>query len=220
MPETMRIEIRNFKEEDRAQVRLIAHDTALMGKPASLFFEGPELVSDALTAYFTDYEPESCFVACVQGELAGYLTGAKSKALSEKVFMRKIAPGLLLKAFKSGILLKGKNIVFIFKCLLEMIRGSFVTADFSQQYPATLHINIKEAFRGKGIGSGLIATYLDYLKKEKVCGVHLATMSDKGADFFFKYGFKLLSKGKRSYFKHILHQDVPLYVFGKKISKD
>ena len=46
------------------------------------------------------------------------------------------------------------------------------------------------------------------------------TMADAGADFFFKYGFKLLYKGKRSYFKHILHKDVPLYVFGKKIGKD
>ena len=122
--------------------------------------------------------------------------------------------------FKSGVLLKGKNIVFIFNCLLEMFGGGFLTPDFTREYPATLHINIKDEFRGKDIGAGLLGAYLNYLKEEGITGVHLATMSDAGADFFFKYGFKLLYKGKRSYFKHILHKDVPLYVFGKKIGKD
>jgi GNAT superfamily N-acetyltransferase len=217
MTETLRIQIRNFEEKDRKQVRAIAHDTAFMGRPASVFFEGPELVSDALTLYFTDFEPRSSFVACAQEEVAGYLTGAKNKASSEKVFMRKIAGRLFLRIIAGGALLRMKNLVFIFKCLQEMVKGSFLTPDFNRQYPATLHINIKEPFRGKGIGSGLLDSYLAYLKKEGVCGVHLATMSDRGADFFCRYGFKMLYKGRRSYFKHILNQDVPLYVFGMKI---
>ena len=217
MPGIPMIDIRSFESKDRQQLRLIAHDTAFMGKPASIFFDGPELVSDALTSYFTDYEPESCFVAFSNGLVAGYLTGAKNKAFSEKIFMRNIAPGLLLNTLKSGALLKKKNIVFIFKCLLEMARGTFLARDFNRQYPATLHINIKDTFRGQGIGSGLLTAYLDYLKSKKIPGVHLATMSDHGADFFFKCGFHLLFKGKRSYFKHILHQDVPLYIFGKKL---
>ena len=160
------------------------------------------------------------FVAQVEEDIVGYLTGAKSKRLSEKVFTLRIAPRLFFKMFKSGVLLKGKNIVFIFNCLLEMFGGGFLTPDFTREYPATLHINIKDEFRGKDIGAGLLGAYLNYLKEEGITGVHLATMSDAGADFFFKYGFKLLYKGKRSYFKHILHKDVPLYVFGKKIGKD
>ncbi|MDD5725445.1 MAG: hypothetical protein PHX28_04815, partial [Candidatus Omnitrophica bacterium] len=64
---------------------------------------------------------------------------------------------------------------------------------------------------------GLVSAYLDYLRSHHVSGVHLATMSDQAAGFFSAQGFRLLYKGKRSYFKHILHRDVPLYIFGKSL---
>ena len=217
MDETLKLKIRKFEAKDRAQLRQIAHDTAFMGKPASIFFDGQELISDALTLYFTDYEPESCFVADTGQEIAGYLIGAKDKNASENIFNRKILPGLLFKLLKSGGLLKAKNIVFVYNCLIEMFKGGFCAQDFRKQYPATLHINIKEGFRGQNIGARLLAVYLDYLKTEAIPGVVLATMSDQGADFFLKSGFTLLRKGKRSYFKHILGKDVPLYIMGRKL---
>ena len=97
------------------------------------------------------------------------------------------------------------------------MKGGFRDPDFSQEYPATLHINIKEGFRGLDLGAKLMDAYLDYLKAERIPGVHLATMSDRGANFFWRQGFALLYTGKRSYFRHILHKDVPLYIYGKKL---
>jgi len=40
-------------------------------------------------------------------------------------------------------------------------------------------------------------------------------MSDRAANFFLSVGFTQLYKGRRSYFRNILHRDVPLYIFGK-----
>ncbi|MHB8154633.1 MAG: GNAT family N-acetyltransferase [Candidatus Omnitrophota bacterium] len=209
------VEIRKFQPKDRAAVRQIAYATALMGESAELFFQGQEVISDALSLYFTDYEPGSCFVAQINDQIVGYLIGAKNKIAAEVVFNRQIALPLFLKALKSGIFLKIKNLIFIFSCLKDLLINGIRTPDFNRAYPATFHLNIKDDFRGQDIGAKLISAYLNYLKIEGVFGVHLATMSDQAANFFLSQGFGQLYKGKRSYFRHILHRDVPLYIFGK-----
>lgn len=217
MPESPGVSIRKFEARDRAALRKIAHDTALMGEPASLFFEGEKIFTDALTLYFTDYEPESCLVAEKDGEVVGYLVGTKDRDSSEKIISQKITLPLFIEALKSGVFLKKKNVIFIFNALASMAKGEFNAPHFNTQYPAELHINIKKGFRGLNAGSMLITAFLDYLRRQKVIGVHLATMSKEGADFFEKNGFELLCAGKRSYFRHILKRDVPLYIYGKKL---
>ncbi len=217
MPESLNVKIRNFEPGDREAVRRITHDTALMGEPASAFLEAEEIISDALTLYHTDYEPQSCFVAEVDGKIAGCLIGAKNKAASEKVIKDEISFRLFWKALKSGVFLKKKNLLFIFQLLASAIKGEFKAPNFNKEYPATLHINISQGFRGLKIGSALIEAYLNYLGENRIVGVHLATMSKEGAEFFFACGFRLLYEGKRSYFSHILHRKVPLYIYGKKL---
>jgi len=87
VPGEFSVNIRKFESKDRGQLRSISHDTAFMGQPASVFFEGREVFCDALNLYFTDYEPESCFVAEVDSVVIGYLIGAKSKITRKKFLM-------------------------------------------------------------------------------------------------------------------------------------
>jgi GNAT superfamily N-acetyltransferase len=188
-----------------------------MGDSAALFFQGQEVISDAFSLYFTDYEPGSCFVAEINAQIAGYLIGAKRKVCAEAVFNGQLALPLFLKALKSGIFLKINNLIFIFSSLKDLLINGIKTPDFSREYPATFHLNIKAGFRGQELGARLIAAYLNYLKKEKISGVHLATMSERAANFFLAQGFSQLYKGQRSYFRHILHRNVPLYIFGKRL---
>lgn len=211
------IKIRKFVAQDRGAVRQIVYQTALIGEPAELFFHGQEVISDALSLYFTDYEPVSCFVAEINDSVVGYLIGAKNKIAAEAIFNRQIAWPLFLKALKSGIFLSLKNLKFIFSCLIDLFKNGIYTPNFNQAYPATFHLNIKEGFRGRKIGAKLISAYLDYLKIAGVSGAHLATMSLSAANFFLAQGFRELYKGRRSYFRHILHRDVPLYIFGKRL---
>ena len=91
--------------------------------------------------------------------------------------------------------------------------GIFTLAGFSDEEMGPM----VGSFRGQDIGARLINAYLDYLKIAGIPGVHLATMSDRAANFFFSQGFQQLYKGKRSYFRHILRCDVPLYIFGKRL---
>ncbi len=208
--------IRPYKKEDRSYVRNIACDTAFIGEAAEAFFAGREILADFLTLYFTDHEGQSCFVAEKEAEVIGYIFGAKSEKVLKKISTIKILPKLLFKALISGVIFKKKNSVFFFHCFLSFLKGEFKMPDFSQTYPAVLHINLKENFRNLEIGSQLINTYLNYLNKEKIKGVHLSTLSPKAALFFEKHGFNLLHQGKRSYFRYILNKDSSIYCYGKR----
>jgi len=210
-----KIKIRKYEKRDRGAVREISCSTAFIGEDTDVFFEGRELIADALTLYFTDYEPGSCFVAENNGEVVGYIIGAKDEMVSNTNV--KLASRLFIKALTSHELLKKKNIIFLVHCLSSFLKGEFIQPEFSKDYPAILHINLKEGFRKQGIGAQLIGAYLDYLKENKVKGVHLATMSSGAADFFSKQGFKLLLSAKRSYFRYILHKDIIVYVYGKHL---
>ena len=209
--------IRKYNPRDRPAVRRICCATALMGEPSSLFFDDDEIFADALTIYFTDYEPESCFVAERDNQVIGYLLGAKDVKHMDKVFSGKIAAHLLIKALRQGSLFRRKNMKFLSRVFSSLMKGEFKIPDFSKDYPATLHINIIKEYRMGGTGSGLIRAYLDYLRGQAVKGVHLATMSEGGGRFFSKLNFKLLFQAERSYFRYFLGRNVPVYIYGMKI---
>jgi GNAT superfamily N-acetyltransferase len=216
MTENPAVIIRKFRKNDREDLRRICYSTGFLGNPVSAFLDGDEIFADAITLYFTDYEPGSCFVAESQGKVIGYIIGAKDAR-------RVCRPGILLRIFAkiilSAALLKPKNAIFIRNFLVSLFKGEFSEPDFSREYPATLHISIQGGQRGANIGARLVDAYLGYLKEEGVRGVHFATMSERASNFFSKQGFKLLYKGKRSYFNYILHKDLPLYIYGKRLAE-
>lgn len=214
MPELM---IRPYTKEDRMAVRAIACQTAFMGEPSSIFFDDDELLADLLTSYFTDYEPESCFVAEDSGEVVGYIIGSTCVKCLKRVFFLNILPRLALKAFLRAALFNKKNFLFFLRSAASFLKGEFASPDFSLQYPATLHINLKQGVRDKGTGSRLMSAYLGYLSDKNVAGVHMASMSEKGSSFFRKEGFSVLHRQRRSYFRHITGADCSVYIFGKKI---
>ena len=209
--------IRKYNAQDRSVVRQICCKTALMGEPSAGFFNDDEIFADALTVYFTDYEPESCFVAEYENSVIGYLLGAKDVKRMDKIFADKIALPLFIKALRRCIFFHKRNVKFLFHVFLSLVKGEFKSPNFSKDYPATLHINIIKEYRAGGIGSKLINTYLDYLKEQAVGGVHFATMSDKASRFFKNKNFQLLIQGKRSYFRYFLGKNIPIYIYGKLI---
>ncbi len=210
--------IRLFEEKDRPDVREIAWKTAFMGQPASVFFEDKEVLCDLLTRYFTDYEPQSSFVAESEGRVVGYVIGALDARHLKRVFILRMLLPLLLKALARGTFLTKKNILFLRGFLVSFFKGELSAPDFSGGYPATLHINLDDAQRRFGTGGALMAAFLELLREKKVAGVHMATMSEAGASFFKKQGFTAVYVGRRSYFRDALGRDISVSIFAKKIS--
>ena len=214
MPE---INIRRFDKKDRVFVRQLCCETAFSGLPVENFFEGREIIADLLTMYHTDYEPESVFIAEVDGVRAGYLTGNKNIKRKKRIFNIRILPVVLRKTFFKGILFKRKNLIFLLNCIRSFFRQELFEADFSKQYPATLHINIDFRYRGMGIGEKLIEHYCEHLRKVNVKGIHLSTVSERAAGFFQKNGFIILHRREISYFAHISSENLFRFTLGKKL---
>lgn len=208
--------IRNYIRKDRPALRKISYETSLFGKAEEVFDE-PELLADALTLYFTDSEPESCFVAVANDNVVGYLIGAKNEQDMSRVEWFKIYPRLFWAGLIRGVFLKKKTFRFLAGLFSSSFKGEFKAPDFSEQYPAILHINIAPEFRGGGVGQKLIQAYCEYLQRNGVRGVRAATMSDLAKPFFEHCGFHLLFTTGRSYLRYYFQKDIPVYILGKKI---
>jgi GNAT superfamily N-acetyltransferase len=209
--------IRKFSVQDRVDLRRISCETAFVGREKGKIFSDDEILADALTIYFTDYEPQSCFVAVANNKVVGYISGAKDAKAMEQVFNRRILPGLLIKAFRRGVFFNRRNLKFFWYCLISMLKGEFRAPDFSREFPAILHINLDNNSRGQDVGSTLIARFLQYLKEEGISGVHFGTLSEGASIFFAKMGFNQFFKSKRSYLKAYVGKELEYYVFGKKL---
>jgi GNAT superfamily N-acetyltransferase len=209
--------VRPYRREDRPAVRRISVATAFMGSPADLFFADYEILADYLTSYFTDYEPASSFVAEVDGRVAGYLAGSKNERALGRIFLFNILARLFFKAVLRGTFFNKKNAAFVFYCLRSYFKGELQVPDFSKDYPATLHINVCEGFRGQGVGAKLIDAYLQYLASQKVKGVHMSTMSEEAVFFFKRLGFRVLCRRSRSYFRCLLGKDIIVTTLGKRM---
>ncbi|MBU4310278.1 GNAT family N-acetyltransferase [bacterium] len=210
--------IRKYRKADRGAIRKICCDTAFMGGPMEKFFDDREILADCLTSYYTDYEPESIFVAELNKEVAGYLIGCKSLKREKKVFITKILPRILLKSFLKGVLFKSKTRSFCVNCFKSFLRGEFNRRGFLHDYPASLHINVDYRFRNMGIGKELIKKYLDYLKIEGVKGVQLTTISSKAREFFKTTGFTVLYCQKISYYRNLTGKDLFRIILGRKLN--
>ena len=210
--------IRSYRKEDKSSIREISFETAFMGRPADVFFTDQEILADYLTLYFTDYKPGSCFVAEADAGVVGYLIGAKNERTLGRIFLLNILPRLFFKALLRRTFFNSKNRAFVFHCLKSYFKGEFQTPDFSKEYPATLHINIRQGFRGQGVGVRLLGVYLQYLALQKVKGVHMSTMSSEAVVFFQSQGFEVLCQRPRSYFRTLLGKDIVVTTLGKRIS--
>src|SRR3954447_7164045 len=77
MTDARTFEIRPFQPGDRARVRELCCETGFLGTPIDPVFEDRALFADYLTAYYTDWEPQSSFVLLVNNEIRGYLLGSR-----------------------------------------------------------------------------------------------------------------------------------------------
>lgn len=208
--------IRPYKTEDRKVIRHINYETSFLHKP-HLFCEDEEVVADALTLYYTDYEPGSCFVAEARGEVVGYIIGTLDIKRMNREYGFKILLPLLIKAVVRGVFFNRKTYSFLINSFKSYAKGEFSTPDFTLQYPSTFHINVQEGFRGQKIGSRLILRAVQLIRENNVAGVQFSTMSEEPKEFFINMGFHVIYQSRRSFLRYALGHDTPFYLFGMKV---
>ncbi len=213
----MEYTVRKYRESDREAVRRICADTAVLGEPVNTVFDDRDIASDVLISYYTDFEPESCFVAAAEGRVAGYLAGSLDSSRRRRAILLKIIPSALAKAASRKVLLRKKTLVLCRSFIRSFFAGEFSGSAFSRDYPALIHINIERGFRGRGVGAGLLEEYFKYLKCKHVKAVMLSTKSADAAGFFSRRGFKVLYSRRISCMKALGRAGERRFVMGRKV---
>jgi len=207
--------IRPYKREDRDALRTLCCDVADRGGPIENFFPDREVAADLLTKYYTDYEPESTFVALCDGHLVGYINGCMDNRRYGLVVFWLLIPSLLIKAFKRGLFFR-PEIGRLLRGMLKNWRRIFAWRKRSfNSHQGHLHIGIADDFRGQQVGRSLINALVEYAAglgvSELEASVHDA---NKSAGVFFeaqgftvreRYPMVLIRDGKEEPYHSLLY---------------
>lgn len=176
----MNPEIRQFKDQDRDEVRQIATSTA-SGYPRTDL----RLVADLLTDYYVTYEPEHLLVAGVEGSVVGYLSGCFNTSRCRWIKGTRVIPKAIVRALIRGEV-GWAEVRYLGSFLYVSAHGGLRNAPPSG-HPAHFHLNIAEGWRGKGLGTKLAEKFLDMITQNGINGVHVRVRkNDKRASRFFR----------------------------------
>lgn len=176
MEKTEKATIRAYQEKDKENVRLVCMHTG----PGAARQEGPAqtLLLATYCDYYIEKEPQNCFVAADKNdEAVGYIFCAENYWRYRPRFLKEYIPKV-----------KGQGLMRVVEC-----RGSaFLPMWYSNKYPAHLHIDILNDYQRQGLGSRLMDTLTNHLRKKGIPGVMLVVgkENEKGRNFYKKYGFK------------------------------
>ena len=210
------MKVRRYEPRDRAAVREICCDTADSGNPVERFFPDREVFADALTRFYTDIAPQAAWVAEDAGQVVGYLTGCLDTRRYLRAMAFRIGPLAFVKALFRGALWHPLTRKLISANFGDWLRGRRLPL---HDYPAHVHINLRQATRGQGVGEQLMEPFLRQLKQAGVAGVH-ANVSENnatGRQFFEKLGFVELRRENRFRYPDAPDKQTFTIVYGKRL---
>jgi GNAT superfamily N-acetyltransferase len=183
------VEVRRYAEADRAQLLALSGRAGEGAPTASLWGHEESAAAVYLTPYL-DFEPESVFVAVVDGEPAGYLAGSLGTAVpSESARMDRAIR-------EHRLFLRRGPALFFARSLLDMagaaLRRQPTAGELDDpRWPAHLHINLLPRARGTGAAAALMERWLDRLRDTGTPGCYLQTLVEnaRAVRFFERMGF-------------------------------
>jgi len=211
--------VRPFERRDREAVRFICCETGFMGEPMEVFMEGREVFADLWTRYWTDHEPEHCWIAEVEGRVVGYLFGCTDTRRQERITREKILPSIILKAFVTRCFWSLKTQRYLIKAIRSYRRGELRTPNIAREYPAHLHTNLLDGYRGLGLGTQMMRKWFDHLASHGGGGLHLVTTTynKQAALFYRRMGFETLFEKPISFYEGIIAEPIALLGMGLKL---
>lgn len=213
------IQVRSYAQADRAALYRIAADTAFFGAPVEAYLDDRRLFCDAFYAYYTDLEPEHAWVAADGSEVVGFIVGSVDTRLKERRWRREVLPRVWGCLLRGGYRLGRRTRQYALRGLGAVLRGEVPHVDLGV-YPAHLHINVDERWRGQGLGRRLIDAYLGQLRALGVPGVHLNTTSlnEAACRLYERAGFRLLDARVTRMWAYHFGQIVENRCYGLKLA--
>jgi hypothetical protein len=203
-----RFEIRSFAPGDRARVRELCCETGFLGNPIDPVFEDREIFADYLTAYYTDWEPESSFVLLVNGDIRGYLLGSRHP-FRQQLYNLYNNVSLFLR----GVARYPRYNPASRKFVHWILRQAWREVPASPRRTAHFHINLLADARSVSHTRAITDAYLKYLHErgeKRVFGQMVVFEDRRGTKMFERYGFRVLNKAEITKYRD-LHPE-PVYL--------
>lgn len=186
----MALEVRPFRPADRGPLTELFR-YAGEGSPTGSLWDHPASEAQIYLDPYVELEPESLFVAEVDGALVGYLTGCLDSALFPGEDARMVAAirehRLMLKRGPRSFFLRAGLDSLRIRLRRQPAAGEFA----DPRWPAHLHVNVAPAARGTGAAQELMRCWLDRVDGAGVAGCHLQTLVEntRAVRFFERSGF-------------------------------
>ncbi len=227
------VKIRLFNKMDKKSVRQICCDVADRGEPIENFFPDREFAADILMSYYTDYEPESFFVAESEGKVVAYINGCLDNRRYGLALIFLIVPKIIVKGFVRGVFFR-KEFWQVLKATLKNWRRIFLWRKKSfHSDQGHLHIGVSKDFRRQKVGELLANAFLIHAKEHNASQITASVYDGNIAAcrFFETLGFiasdrypMVMAYGKnlkvyhsvsyvKKFFKHLFFSTIILVLF-------
>jgi hypothetical protein len=200
--------IRPYRPTDRDSLRTLCCETGYLGQAIDPVFEDRELFADYLTSFYTDWEPESCFVLEQDGGVKGYLMG------SRRPFLHQLHSFLLnLSLFARGIFRYPRYNQASKAFVRWILLNAWREVPAAPRRIPHFHFNLLPEAQGIAGTRELLVQYFNHLRAhgEKQVFGQVVTFEDRrGARVFERYGFQVIAK--REITKYRAHRSEPVYL--------
>lgn len=216
-PETERVIIRPYQDNDRKAIRSICCNTGFFGNPIESIFSDREVFADLFAGPYLDHEPDWALVAEADGRVIGYLLGSVSSCFGLTLMYSGLQTTLkMLRRFAAGdYSAHPRNRRFI-RWLL--------TCGYREQpkHPrgaAHLHLDIEKPYRGR-VGPMLWREYENRLRAAGVRGCYGAFFSrpDRQPELAYsRFGFSVFDRRRTTLFEPEVSAPVEIVCVQKSI---
>jgi len=188
--------IRSYKSADTSAVYEICLKTGNSGQDATHLFSDPLVLGHIYVGPYMEFEPQSVFILEDDQGPCGYIMGVLDSQTYYQWMHSEWLPKMRVNYKKpTGNLDTWDETEKITDLLFHPVSQRLLP-----DYPAHLHIDLLSRAQGKGQGKLMMDRFIDYLRYNKIPGLHLdlSSSNNRAFNFYRKYGMEELDRDKES----------------------
>ena len=188
--------IRSYKSADTSAAYEICLKTGNSGQDATHLFSDPLVLGHIYVGPYMEFEPQSVFILEDDQGPCGYIMGVLDSQTYYQWMHSEWLPKIRVDYKKPT----GNPDTWDETEKITNLLFHPVSQRLLPDFPSHLHIDLLSRAQGKGQGKLMMDRFIDYLRYNKIPGVHLelSSKNDRAFNFYRKYGMQELDRDNES----------------------
>jgi len=188
--------IRSYKSTDTSVAYKICLKTGNSGQDATHLFSDPLVLGHIYVGPYMEFEPQSVFILEDDQGPCGYIMGVLDSQTYYQWMHSEWLPKIRVDYKKPT----GNPDTWDETEKITNLLFHPVSQRLLPDFPSHLHIDLLSRAQGKGQGKLMMDRFIDYLRYNKIPGVHLelSSSNDRAFNFYRKYGMQELDRDNES----------------------